>query len=133
MTELGDERLRTRTGELSFDRESRIVRFDIDEGVVQTLDDAKENIAATKRFSKGALYPLLCDLTRCKGTDQDARNYYASDDATQAYRAMALLGGRPVARMIGNVFLAVYGNRAKPIRLFGEEREAIQWLTGFAD
>ncbi|WP_437590853.1 DUF7793 family protein [Sorangium sp. So ce1000] len=133
MTALGNERLRTRTGEFSFDRESRIVRFDVDEGVVQTLADARENIAAIKRFSKGALYPLLCDLTRCKGTDPDARNYYASDEATQAYRAMALLGGRPVARMVGNFFLAVYGNRARPIRLFGEERAAIQWLTVFVN
>ncbi|WP_437968589.1 hypothetical protein WMF04_04535 [Sorangium sp. So ce260] len=132
MTELGDERLRTRTGEFSFDRENRIVRFDVDEGAVQTLDDAKENIAANKRFNKGTPYPVLCDLTRCKGTDLDARNYYASDEATQAYRAMALLGGRPVGRMIGNIFLAVYGNRAKPIRLFADEREAIQWLKGFA-
>ncbi|XXX78166.1 hypothetical protein WMF30_05290 [Sorangium sp. So ce134] len=131
MAELGDERLRTRTGELSFDRENKIIRFDYDEGAVLTLADAKENIAAAKRFSKGAVYPLLCDLTRCKGTDVDARNYYASDEATEGYRAIALLGGRPVGRMIGNVFLAVYGNRSKPIRLFAEEREAIQWLRGF--
>ncbi|WP_437944904.1 hypothetical protein WME98_28410 [Sorangium sp. So ce296] len=133
MNELGDERLKTRTGEFSFDRENGVIRFDVDEGAVQTLADAKENIAANERFSRGTPYPVLCDLTRGKATDLDARNYYASEEATRTYRAMALLGGRPVARMIGNIFLTVYGKRAKPVRLFTEEREAIQWLKGFAD
>ncbi|WP_437653794.1 DUF7793 family protein [Sorangium sp. So ce1182] len=133
MDELGDERLRTRTGEFSFDKENRIIRFETHEGAVQTLADAKENVAALRRFSKGTPYAFLCDLTRCKVTDLDARNHYGADEGRQAYRAMALVGGRPVGRMIGNVFLTVYGNRDRPIRLFAEERDAIQWLKGFAD
>ncbi|WP_438027150.1 DUF7793 family protein [Sorangium sp. So ce233] len=132
MNELGDERLRTRTGEFSFDKENRIIRFDIHEGAVQTLADAKENVAGLRRFSKGTPYAFLCDLTKCKVTDLDARNYYGTDEGRQAYRAMALVGGRPIGRMIGNVFLAVYGNRDRPIRIFAEERDAIQWLKGFA-
>ncbi|MGK3990020.1 hypothetical protein WME99_43660 [Sorangium sp. So ce136] len=130
MNELGYERLRTRTGEFSFDKENRIIRFEIHDGAVQTLADAKENVAALRQFSKGTPYAFLCDLTRCKATDLDARTYYGADEGRLAYRALALVGGRPVGRMIGNVFLTVYGNRDKPMRLFAEEQEAIQWLKG---
>ncbi|KYF76952.1 hypothetical protein BE11_22295 [Sorangium cellulosum] len=132
MNELGDERLRTRTGEFSFDKENRIIRFDLHEGAVQTLADAKENVAGLRRFSKGTPRAFLVDLTRCKATDLDARNYYGTDEGRQAYLAMALVGGRPIGRMIGNVFLAVYGSRDRPMRLFSDEREATRWLKGFA-
>ena len=97
---------------------------------VETLADAKENMAATVKLSAGKRYPILVDLRPIKSIDRDAREYYARGDQTEVVTAVALLIGSPISRVIGNFILALNTPRI-PAKIFTSEAEALDWLRGF--
>ncbi len=96
-------------------------------GAEVTLEDARENVAATARITKGRRRPVLVDLRAIRSQSADARAYFAGPDATQVSLAVALLIGSPLSRAIGNFYLG-FNRPAMPTRLFTDERAALEWL-----
>jgi hypothetical protein len=93
----------------------------------QTLQHARENVAAFNTLASGRRCALLCDMRVDFLADEGVRRYYASAEATALCAALALLVRSPSTELIGN--LVLYVNR--PIvktRLFSVERDAVTWL-----
>jgi hypothetical protein len=120
--------VKTKTGVTWMDEELGMLRFVYAPGAECSLADAIENVDAQVKLAGGKVRPILCDITRCKSVSKEARNHYGQ---CKSFSALALVGGSPIGNIIGNIFLAVYGKRETPTKLFTSESEAINWLKGF--
>ncbi len=120
--------IKTKTGVTWMDEELGMLRFVYAPGSECSLADAIENVDAQVKLAGGKARPILCDITQCKAVSKEARNHYGQ---SKAFSALALVGGSPIGNIIGNIFLAVYGSRQIPTKLFKAEAEAVQWLKGY--
>jgi hypothetical protein len=91
------------------------------------LTDARENVASISNFLSGSASLLLVDMRRMRSMAREARQYLKGPEAEQVARAVALLIGSPVSRVLGNFFLRLGAHRV-PTALFTTEDEAIAWL-----
>lgn len=103
------------------------MRFVYAPGAVCDLAEAKVNLEIQRKLLAGRRMPILIDVRQAKSIDREARMYYAEIDD---FSATALVGGTPIGNVIGNFFIAVYGNRNIPTKLFSNEADAIAWLKG---
>jgi hypothetical protein len=99
-------------------------------GAEETLDDAKQILAASQQLMQGTPRPMLVDLRKIRSHSREARQYYARPEASGSTRAAAILVGSPVSRMIGNFALG-FNKMAVPTKLFTSEAEALDWLKEF--
>ncbi len=104
----------------------RIIKFP---GSVTNLEEARQDVIATKKFGKKKR-PRFVDISKIESVTKEAREYYASEDASRKTSAMALLVGSPVSKVIGNFYLGI-DKPPYPIKLFITEEKAIQWLKQF--
>ena len=120
----------TRTARIALnDRGLLVVR--INNGAHQSLDDAKENLAAAVGEAAGQRRPLLIDIRSAKPLDADARHHYSGQTLVERFSALALLiDGSPFGRMMGNVYLRI-ARPGIPTQLFAEEAQALKWLTDY--
>jgi hypothetical protein len=93
----------------------------------QTLDQAKENVAAFNELAAGVKRPLLVDMRGNFATGPGVREYYASEESVRWCSGMAMLVASSTGRMIGNFFLSLNAPSV-PCRMFTDEREATAWL-----
>lgn len=124
------EVIRTQTEEIWLGNEG-IIRYSVISDRAQTLEDAKENIAAGKKISLGIRRPCLIDLRGCKAVNREARNYYTGNESESFTLAAALLVESPVSRVLGNFFMGFNRPHSIPTSLFTSESEAILWLSSF--
>ena len=102
----------------------------INDGAKQTLDDARENLAAAVSETAGKRRPLLIDVRTAKPLDADARHHYTGLTLVERFSALALLvEASPFGRMMGNVYLRV-ARPGIPTQLFSDETQAMEWLNG---
>ena len=83
----------------------------INDGAHQTLDDARENLAAAVSETGGKRRPLLIDIRTAKPLDADARHHYSGQTLVEGFSALALRPGIPT-------------------QLFSDETQATRWLNG---
>ena len=95
-----------------------------------TLAAAKESVAAIATLTQGKSSPLLVDMRTVRFTDLEARAYYSGPRNT-ATKAIALLVGSPVSRVIADFFLRI-NKPSIPTRMFTSEAEALEWLKKIA-
>ena len=102
----------------------------VNDGAEQTLDDARENLAAAVSETGGKRRPLLIDIRTAKPLDADARHHYSGLTLVERFSALALLvEASPFGRMMGNVYLRV-ARPGIPTQLFSDEARAVEWLNG---
>jgi hypothetical protein len=71
-------------------------------------------------------------MRNLKSFDRAARKYFAGEEAGQTVRALAIITGSPVSRILGNFYLGI--NRPQtPCRLFTAEDEALEWLKEYLE
>ena len=100
----------------------------IHDGVAQSLEDARANLAATVDLCGGGRLPLLVDISRCKPLEPEVRHFYSGKVLVDSFVALALLiEASPFGTMMGNVYLRVARPRI-PTRLFTERAAATRWL-----
>ena len=119
----------TETGTLFLD-ERDIVHVTALPGVEETLDQAKASVEAIWQVAEAQRRPLLLDMRQIKAQKREVRDYYASQEAAQKYRAVAILVGSPISKVIGNIFLGI-GKLPVPTKLFSSDQEALVWLQAF--
>ena len=68
---------------------------------------------------------MLVDTRGIKAFDRDARAHFLADQGGS--RAMALLVGSAVNRMLANFFMGMH-KQAIPVRMFTDRASAIAWL-----
>jgi hypothetical protein len=117
----------TRTAQVEL-RPDGVVLTRIAPGARQSIDDARENLAASVATVEGAKRPLLVDITRCEPLDPEVRHYFTGKLLVDSFSALALLiEASPFGRMMGNVYLRV-AQPGIPTRLFTDEVSALAWL-----
>jgi hypothetical protein len=105
-----------------------IVVTRIDAGVKQSLEAARENLAATIAACGGQRGRLLVDISRCQPLEAEVRHYYTGDVLVASFVALAILvESTPFGRMMGNIYLRV-ARAGIPTRLFVDELAAFAWL-----
>jgi hypothetical protein len=120
----------TRTARINLNGQGLLV-VRINAGAYQSLDDAKENLAAAVSETDGRRRPLLIDIRTAKPLDADARHHYSGQTLVESFSALALLvEASPFGRMMGNVYLRI-ARPGIPTQLFAEETQALKWLTNY--
>jgi hypothetical protein len=100
--------------------------------IIETLDQAKESLAALIEVTNGKGAPVLLDLRTIKGKTREVRDFYARPEASQYYHAVAYIVGTPFQKMLGDISLMISKlNMLTPTRLFLNEQEAAQWLRQY--
>ncbi len=121
----------SRTADVSFCDGYVMTR--IHEGVAQSIEDARQNLAETIRTCGNVRRPLLVDISRCLPLEPEVRHFYTGEVLVESFLALALLvEASPFARMMGNVYLRI-AQPGIPARLFSDEAEAAAWLRRFLE
>lgn len=100
-----------------------------------TTEDVDLNVAKIVTnsrliFTKGKDYPALIDYTKVKSTTKEARDFFASKEAIQHFKALAVLINSPLGTMIFNFYYKI-SKPPLPTKVFTEEKEALEWLYKF--
>lgn len=91
------------------------------------LADAKENIVAIYELAGRERTLVLVDTRGVRWQSREARDYFVSENAAQATKAVALVVGSPISRVLGSFFMRFEKHRF-PTALFDDEAKAIHWL-----
>ena len=117
--------IQTRTARIEV-LEDRIVVARVGD-LVQTVDDARENLAACSRLAAPDRKPFLSDIRLAKPLMPEVRRVYMGESLS-AFSAMAMLvRGTPLGRTMGNVYLKI-ARPGIPTKLFAQESKALAWL-----
>lgn len=110
---------------LTFRRDERgIVWITWPAGVHITGPIAQEGMDRLGVFNDGRKQPTIVEMVGVAGLTREARKVFTGDCAASR---MALLGDKPVERVLANFALAV-GRHVVPIRFFTAEEAAVDWL-----
>jgi len=96
-------------------------------GCQMDVADARENVATISKLLEGRAALLLVDMRGMRSQTRAARQYLKGPEAEHVARAVALLIGSPVSRVLGNFFLRLGAHRV-PTALFTTEDQAVAWL-----
>src|SRR5262245_35459950 len=106
-----------------------VVMVKVRHGAYQSLEDARENLAAAQSETAGRRRPLLVDIRTAQPLDADARHLYSGRTLADSFTALALLvETSPLGRMMGNVYVRV-ARPPIPTQLFTDEPHALAWLN----
>ena len=117
------EVIETSIGKIWLDEEG-IIREKVHAGSIVDLEVAKEEIAACAVLSKNEARPILVDIRNVKSVTGEARSHLAGEESAKVTRAVALLIGSPLSRIISNFFLGI-NKTSFPSKLFASEEEAL--------
>ena len=125
------QRTTTRTADVSL-LDGWCVVTRVHRAAVQSLDDARENLAATRAVSGPVRRPLLVDITVCAPLEPEIRHFYTGKLLDESFVAQALLvEASAFGCTMGNIYLRV-ARPGIPTRLFHDEPGALAWLRTFA-
>ena len=119
----------TRTARIDLNDDGLLI-VRINDGALQSLSDAKENLALAVSETRGKRRPLLIDIRTAQPLAAAARHHYSGQTLVEQFSALALLvEGSPFGRMLGNVYLRV-ARPGIPTQLFSDDALAVAWLKG---
>ena len=117
----------TKTGRVALGADG-VITVSIQPSAKQTLDNAKENLAAALATRDGQRRPLLIDVRGGQPLDAEVRHYYSGQVLVDGFTALGLLvDASPLGLMMGNVYFRV-ARPGIPTRLFTNADEANRWL-----
>ena len=106
-----------------------ILHIDITNPREHTLDDARENADAARRAAGGVRRPLLSRVLNPGPMTNEARAYYASEEAARSLTALAMVTTSVLGRIVANLLIGL-NSTPVPMRLFTSEQAALVWLRG---
>jgi hypothetical protein len=119
----------TKTGRVALGPDG-VITVSIQPAAKQTLDNARENLAAALATRDGQRRPLLIDVRGGQPLDAEVRHYYSGQVLVDGFTALGLLvDASPLGLMMGNVYFRV-ARPGIPTRLFTNADEANRWLRG---
>jgi len=93
--------------------------------VASDLEDATAAVSAMTELTCGRRSPLLVDMHDGGQWSRPARLEFSRRE--DVVRAVALIVGTPLSRIMGNFFLSV-NKPSFPVRLFDDEASGLDWL-----
>jgi hypothetical protein len=116
----------TTIADLHYKNEVMYVTFN---GAIITLPAAKEFIhVLNTEFAEQLPVQILADIAKLKTPEKAARDYWATKEAEQVIKSLAILAKSILAKIAGNLFLSI--NRPSvPTKMFTDEVAALGWLA----
>lgn len=93
----------------------------------ESVDDARENVAAVQILSPGSRALLLVDARTTGPMPPAVRSYYTGEEAAQVIGALAVLVGSSASRLGANIALR-FQHPQIHTKLFTDEALAVRWL-----
>ena len=119
--------IETRSAIITFEKPG--IFYTIAKAVDQKIDDAIENVEASKKLSGGKRAPLFIDIRKIKSQTRECQMYYSGVEGCKVFSAVAILVDSAFSRIMANFFLGLRRPiEPVPIRLFTDKDEAIIWL-----
>lgn len=117
---------------VEFKVENGILYGPYPDGVELGLDLVQQMVKKRLEFLEEKEYPAIVDTTGIKSVTKEARDYMASDEASQGIVAAALLSKSLFSTFVSNFFIKVSLIKAPiPVKSFTNEKEALEWLDQF--
>jgi hypothetical protein len=105
----------------------------IKKDVLQTVEDATNNLAAAVMETGGQRRPLLIDIRAALPLEDEIRRQYSGQMVIDHFSALGLLvDDGPFGRMMGNLYFRV-ADLGIATRLFDSEGDAVAWLLEHRD
>ncbi|MDX2246549.1 MAG: hypothetical protein SF052_07235 [Bacteroidia bacterium] len=95
-----------------------------------TLETVREEHQAIKKIIGNQRVPMLTDIRNMISATPEARAYTNSPEITYTYLAVGLLVGSVFSRVIGSFIIGI-NKPDYPVKLFTDEKSAIEWLKQF--
>jgi len=125
-----ENRIATQTGEVWLGDDG-IIRIEIRNPREHTLADAVESVEAVRRAGAGVRRPLMSRVAAPGPMTNEARAYYASEEAARAITALAMVTNSVLGRIVANLLIGL-NSTPIPMRLFSSEASGLVWLRGFS-
>lgn len=109
---------------IRYDETEDVVQVSWAAGAIADRAAAEASTEAVREMGRGGVL-LLVDTRGIKSFDRDARAHFLADQS--GARAMALLVGSAVNKMLANFYMGMH-KQAIPVRMFTEREPAIVWL-----
>lgn len=107
---------------------NEIAYIKFNETIKVELKDAMTMVKMRKEVTNNTPRFVIMDGTNITNVSKEARDYFASEDATDGIIAGAFLVDSPLTRILGNFFLKI-SKPDRPSRLFTNKKDAIEWLS----
>lgn len=120
----------TRTAEITYNSNTRILRMKILEGSEIELADALQNHEAKKQLTKKDKFLSLVDGRVNLSVSREARAFAAQSKSDERAIASAFIITSTANKLIGNFYINV-NKPSVPTKLFSTEEKALEWLEGF--
>ena len=118
--------IKTRTARIDL-LEDRIVVARLADSV-QTVEDARENLAACMQLAAPDRKALLVDISAARPLLPEVRHQYMGERLDASFSALGLLvRGNPLGVTMGNVYLKI-ARPGIPTHIFTQEPKALVWL-----
>jgi mRNA degradation ribonuclease J1/J2 len=95
----------------------------------QTVDAARETLAQFKQIVGDRKLCMILDLTNASPSDRETREF-AAVELTRIVKAMGMVSGSPLGRMIANLFFGLKPP-PYPVKMFADEKEAKAWIRQY--
>ena len=110
-------------------RTDGIIWVEIQPGVDQSVDQAKENLDVCKRLASGLKHPLLIDLRGAQVLQPETRLVYSDIEIARFFTALGMVSNRDMlSRMMMNLYFQV-ATLPMPMKVFHELDPAVEWLV----
>jgi len=112
----------------TIEMENDIVCISFNQTLTLEEKQAIEMVQLRKSLTKNIPKLFILDGKNLTNVTKGARDYLASQDATDGIIAGAFLVNSPLTKILGNFFLRI-SKPNKPSKLFTNREEAIEWLS----
>ncbi len=126
--------IRTETfplAKLEYDSETNILTYRVKQGITVDVPEMNEMLRYVEEFMGAKRHLAVIDFGGNLLSTTEARALYAESGYIQKYRiADAFLVRSFAVRLVANFFINVTKPKV-PTKLFGDEKQAILWLSNF--
>lgn len=91
---------------------------------------ARYLVETRKRITRNEPFLMLFNGDNITNVTKDARDFFASKEATDGIIAGAFIVNSPLTVVLSNFFITI-SKPKKPAKLFTDKAEAIKWLRAF--
>jgi hypothetical protein len=110
--------------------EDGIMRLITKPNTHSVLETSMEEVEAMKYLSQGKRVPLFSDIRNMLSVSPETRTYTNSEEVVSCFTAVGMLVGNVFSRVIGS-FIVGINRPSYPVRLFTDEKKALDWLKNY--
>lgn len=92
---------------------------------------AKKIISDRYSYTEGKDYPAIVKSINKIEVDKEARAYFKTKESGKGLKAVALISTNSYSLIIMNFMLRLYTPAKMPIKMFTDEKKAIEWLQPY--